>query len=126
MKDHIFYGKGMGKVKREYKEIYDVIADLNEVVYTGKVLDYKTQKLIAIGITAAHCDETATEKQMRSTMKELKVTQEEIACLLYTSDAADDLLCVDLGGRRIIKKNNCHTISNTHTSHIHTTTISYI
>src|SRR5450756_1878868 len=24
-------------------------------------------------------------------------------CLLYTSDAADDLLCVDLGGRRIIQ-----------------------
>ena len=32
--------------------------------------------------------------------------REEITelCLLYTSDAADDLLCVDLGGRRIIKK----------------------
>ena len=27
-----------------------------------------------------------------------------IACLLYTSDAADDLLCVDLGGRRFIQK----------------------
>src|SRR5659263_229074 len=27
---------------------------------------------------------------------------EEVTCLLYTSDAADDLLCVDLGGRRII------------------------
>ena len=26
------------------------------------------------------------------------------ACLLYTSDAADDLLCVDLGGRLLIKK----------------------
>eukprot|EP00657_Telonema_sp_P-1_P009915 TRINITY_DN4181_c0_g1_i1.p1 TRINITY_DN4181_c0_g1~~TRINITY_DN4181_c0_g1_i1.p1 ORF type:complete len:102 (+),score=36.82 TRINITY_DN4181_c0_g1_i1:111-416(+) len=26
------------------------------------------------------------------------------SCLLYTSDAADDLLCGDLGGRRIIKK----------------------
>ena len=25
-------------------------------------------------------------------------------CLLYTSDAADELLCVDLGGRRILKK----------------------
>ena len=25
-------------------------------------------------------------------------------CLLYTSDAADDLLCVALGGRRLIKK----------------------
>ena len=29
-----------------------------------------------------------------------------LTCLLYTSDAADDLLCVDLGGRRIIKKKN--------------------
>ena len=27
-----------------------------------------------------------------------------MSCLLYTSDAADDLLCVDLGGRRIIQK----------------------
>ena len=27
-----------------------------------------------------------------------------ITCLLYTSDAADDLLCVDLCGCRIIKK----------------------
>ena len=32
-------------------------------------------------------------------------------CLLYTSDAADDLLCVDLGGRRIIKKKNYTTIT---------------
>ena len=31
-------------------------------------------------------------------------------CLLYTSDAADDLLCVDLGGRRIIKKKILCTI----------------
>ena len=28
----------------------------------------------------------------------------ECVCLLYTSDAADDMQCVDLGGRRIIKK----------------------
>ena len=27
----------------------------------------------------------------------------ELTCLLYTSDAADDTPCVDLGGRRIIK-----------------------
>ena len=32
-----------------------------------------------------------------------------INCLLYTSDAADDLLCVDLGGRRIIKKKKTNT-----------------
>ena len=28
----------------------------------------------------------------------------DLICLLYTSDAADDLPCVYLGGRRIIKK----------------------
>ena len=39
-----------------------------------------------------------------------------IICLLYTSDAADDLLCVDLGGRRIIKKKK-----SDNARHIHTT-----
>ena len=38
------------------------------------------------------------------------------SCLLYTSDAADDLLCVDLGGCRIITKK---TNNKTH----HTTCI---
>ena len=33
-----------------------------------------------------------------------RTIDERSTCLLYTSDAADDLLCVDLGGRRIIKK----------------------
>ena len=32
-------------------------------------------------------------------------------CLLYTSDAADDLHCVDLGGRRILKKKKPHAPS---------------
>ena len=39
-----------------------------------------------------------------------------VACLLYTSDAADDLLCVDLGGRRIIKKKNKTTQDSTNLS----------
>ena len=34
-------------------------------------------------------------------------------CLLYTSDAADDLPCVDLGGRRIFKKKNTQQHCNT-------------
>ena len=33
------------------------------------------------------------------------IDPERHLCLLYTSDAADDMQCVDLGGRRIIKKN---------------------
>ena len=41
------------------------------------------------------------------------------SCLLYTSDAADDLPCVDLGGRRIIKKQKPHPqpSSSQHPSH---------
>ena len=35
---------------------------------------------------------------------ELDVEKLVFTCLLYTSDAADDMQCVDLGGRRIIKK----------------------
>ena len=40
----------------------------------------------------------------RERVRQVMVTQRNQLCLLYTSDAADDLLCVDLGGRRIIKK----------------------
>ena len=34
------------------------------------------------------------------------LTCDDITCLLYTSDAADERSSVDLGGRRIIKKKN--------------------
>ena len=36
---------------------------------------------------------------------EFCLMKEKGACLLYTSDAADELLCVDPGGRRITQKN---------------------
>ena len=35
-------------------------------------------------------------------IREVIIRKWDGSCLLYTSDAADDLLCVDLGGRRII------------------------
>ena len=40
------------------------------------------------------------------------------ACLLYTSDAADERSSVDLGGRRIIKKKKQLTIDEYMTPHI--------
>eukprot|EP00657_Telonema_sp_P-1_P000661 TRINITY_DN11288_c0_g1_i1.p1 TRINITY_DN11288_c0_g1~~TRINITY_DN11288_c0_g1_i1.p1 ORF type:complete len:121 (+),score=38.58 TRINITY_DN11288_c0_g1_i1:125-487(+) len=41
----------------------------------------------------------------------------ETGCLLYTSDAADDLLCVDLGGRRSIKKKkHSNELSHNHSN----------
>ena len=44
-------------------------------------------------------------------------------CLLYTSDAADDLLCVDLGGRRIIKKKKIsHTTHDRHAPNLQSMT----
>ena len=46
------------------------------------------------------------------------------SCLLYTSDAADDLLCVDLGGRRIIKKK--HQTHYRYNPTIHTTRHVYL
>ena len=40
-----------------------------------------------------------------NTSKSVKnLAKEYLPCLLYTSDAADDLLFLDLGGRRIIQK----------------------
>ena len=44
----------------------------------------------------------------------MKITEINKICLLYTSDAADDLLCVDLGGRRIIKKKKKQHIKKDH------------
>ena len=51
-----------------------------------------------------------------------------VPCLLYTSDAADGLLCVDLGGRRIIKKKNSqhsmsHILNNNITQNFNNSTI---
>ena len=40
------------------------------------------------------------------------------ACLLYTSDAADERSSVDLGGRRIIKKKNNDTARPHHKQNI--------
>ena len=48
--------------------------------------------------------------------KNLNQVEPIYLCLLYTSDAADDLLCVDLGGRRIFKKKN--TTKKTQKHHI--------
>ena len=47
---------------------------------------------------------------IRPARKALKAAS---VCLLYTSDAADDLLCVDLGGRRIIKKKKTNSPTET-------------
>ncbi|HIP16786.1 MAG TPA: carboxymuconolactone decarboxylase family protein [Methanothermococcus okinawensis] len=78
MKNEVFVGEGMKYIKENYPELYKIIVDLNNEVYTGEALDYKTQKLIAVAITAAAGDERATKKQMSSGMSELGITKDEI------------------------------------------------
>lgn len=82
MKDEVFYGKGIHELEGEYPDLYELVKDISEVVYDGYSLDYKTQKLIAIGITASRADPRATKKQIKSGMKELDITKEEIMDVL--------------------------------------------
>ncbi len=82
MKEEVFFGEGMANVKKEYPDIYKAIVGLNEATYTGRVLDYRTQKLIALGINAAASDDRATKKQIMSAMKEFNITKDEIVDVL--------------------------------------------
>ena len=81
MKDEVFYGKGIHELEGEYPDLYELVKNISEVVYDGDALDYKTQK-IAIGITASRADPRATKKQIKSGMKELDITKEEIMDVL--------------------------------------------
>eukprot|EP00657_Telonema_sp_P-1_P003065 TRINITY_DN17236_c0_g1_i1.p1 TRINITY_DN17236_c0_g1~~TRINITY_DN17236_c0_g1_i1.p1 ORF type:complete len:112 (-),score=57.62 TRINITY_DN17236_c0_g1_i1:107-442(-) len=63
----------------------------------------------AAGMSKEHREHMMSEEQGVSASKQEIMranhsAHKSCSCLLYTSDAADDLLCVDLGGRRIIKK----------------------
>src|SRR5450756_1313089 len=55
------------------------------------------------GATGLVCFYTALASGTMGVVAPISSLGALVPCLLYTSDAADDLLCVDLGGRRIIK-----------------------
>jgi alkylhydroperoxidase/carboxymuconolactone decarboxylase family protein YurZ len=82
MKEEVFFCEGMIPVKKDYPDLYNAIVGLNEACYTGKVIDYRTQKLIALGINAAASDERAVKKQMMSAMKEFNITKDEMVDVL--------------------------------------------
>ena len=76
----------------------------------------------------AHRQPALREARRGDVERDLRVGARRVAdveqvgpCLLYTSDAADDLLCVDLGGRRLIKKQRASPKTPTHTTTYHTT-----
>ena len=70
--------------------------------------DYLVSVIIPVHNTANYlrkCVDSVRNQSLKSI--EIILVENLSICLLYTSDAADDLLCVDLGGRRIIKKKKC-------------------
>ena len=71
----------------------------------------KIQEILIKGVKTIHVDDDTSRRMWWAS---LEVIQKDFlpqnykqggmwVCLLYTSDAADDTPCVDLGGRRIIK-----------------------
>ena len=76
---------GLGTVRSEMKTTTDAAGKLKDGLSSVSGLKF-TELASAVGLA--------------------KQAFQVVSCLLYTSDAADDLLCVVLGGRRVIKKNN--------------------
>ena len=69
-------------------------------IFEGSFTNASTLK---VGILVARFNDLITNKILSGCLDCLKRHGLD-TCLLYTSDAADDSLRVDLGGRRIIKK----------------------
>src|SRR5450756_3251752 len=67
------------------------LAELERLVQDGQSIVLSSPRRYGKTSLALHLQDRLREQRF-------------LTCLLYTSDAADDLLCVDLGGRRIIKK----------------------
>ena len=81
-------------------EMLDISKKTNKLIFNGleKLKDYSKSKINWLNEVPTINE--VSEKLLLST----KSLRKDKNCLLYTSDAADDMQCVDLGGRRIIKK----------------------
>ena len=79
----------------------------NFPVMAGTAIPYEKDKIILLGgveeILPTSPEHPGFSRKLRVISTETNSLVDSF-CLLYTSDAADDLLCVELGGRRIIKK----------------------
>ena len=73
-----------------------------EVVFLGKSPTIKVSEQLAGRFFNAFGDPIDGGPEIEG--QEVEIGGPSVNCLLYTSDAADDLLCVDLCGGRIIKK----------------------
>ena len=82
--------------------------------FLGILLPHQVERSLQIAAKAeADIEELLTEEQRRE-FREVGVRS--LFCLLYTSDAADDRLCVDIAGPRIVQNLNhqSHPTTITH------------
>lgn len=82
MGEKVFYGKGIRQIKKDDSKLYDSIENLDKNVWNGKVLDYRTQKLIAIGISATAHESSSFLKQLSKAKKELDLSRDEVMDIL--------------------------------------------
>ena len=90
----------------------DGIRDAQESRGLGDVYKRQVQGWSGISVVSA----VENSWKARQACASVKPWAQAGVCLLYTSDAADDLLCVDLGGRRIIKTKNANHQLQTNTT----------
>ena len=82
MGEKVFYGKGIRQIKKEDPELYHSIENLDKNVWNANTLDYKTQKLIAIAISATNPESSAFLKQVAKAKKELDISRDEMMDVL--------------------------------------------
>ena len=46
MKGDVYYGKGIRELRDSHPDLFELVSNINDTVWDGEVLDYKTQKLI--------------------------------------------------------------------------------
>ena len=82
MGEKVFYGKGIRQIKKEDPKLYDSIENLDKSIWDGNVLDYRTQKLIAIAISATNHESSSFLKQLSKAKKELDLSRDEVMDVL--------------------------------------------
>ena len=82
MAEKVFYGKGVRRIKNEDSQLYESIQDLDKNVWNANVLDYRTQKLIAIAISATNQDSSSFLRQVSKAKKELDISRDELMDVL--------------------------------------------
>src|SRR5665811_2611898 len=94
----------MGRTRRGFTPEYKDEA-VKLVINTGRTVATVAREL---GIQESTLGRWVHDFRARAAAGEAGQGGLSETCLLYTSDAADDLTRVDLGGRRIIKKKKKH------------------